>query len=168
MEDALWLSQSAHRGARYCESTYLTCAKTWPNSQRCRGDKDSATTDRRRRDYWGREIGCNIAYHLGMCGTKNVVVLEREFVGSGTMSEAAGGMRVQFPSDIEIAFYGLDGLLYTVGSRSHGFQRSPVAGKVVAELILNDRSLLDISAVSLAQFQETIPLFLEGNVPKTD
>jgi sarcosine oxidase, subunit beta len=49
-------------------------------------------------------IGCSIAYHLGIRGAKNIVVLEQEFVGSGTTSKAAGGIRVQFPTDIEIAF----------------------------------------------------------------
>jgi sarcosine oxidase, subunit beta len=49
-------------------------------------------------------IGCSIAYHLGLRGVKNVVVLEQEFVGSGTTSKAAGGIRVQFPTEVEIAF----------------------------------------------------------------
>src|SRR5919108_4653743 len=49
-------------------------------------------------------IGCSIAYHLGVRGAKNVVVLEQEVVGSGTTSKAAGGIRVQFPTEIEIAF----------------------------------------------------------------
>src|SRR5215475_9024245 len=49
-------------------------------------------------------IGCSIAYHLGLRGAKNVAVLEQEFVGSGTTSKAAGGIRVQFSTDIEIAF----------------------------------------------------------------
>jgi sarcosine oxidase subunit beta len=49
-------------------------------------------------------IGCSIAYHFGLRGSKNVVVLEQEFVGSGTTSKAAGGIRVQFPTDIEIQF----------------------------------------------------------------
>jgi sarcosine oxidase subunit beta len=49
-------------------------------------------------------IGCSIAYHLGSRGAKNIVVLEQEAVGSGTTSKAAGGIRVQFPTAIEIAF----------------------------------------------------------------
>jgi sarcosine oxidase subunit beta len=49
-------------------------------------------------------IGCSIAYHLGLRGAKNVVVLEQESVGSGTTSKAAGGIRVQFPTDVEIKF----------------------------------------------------------------
>ena len=49
-------------------------------------------------------IGCSIAYHLGLRGAKSVIVLEQETVGSGTTSKAAGGIRVQFPTEIEIAF----------------------------------------------------------------
>jgi glycine/D-amino acid oxidase-like deaminating enzyme len=49
-------------------------------------------------------IGCSVAYHLGERGAKNVVVLEQEFVGSGTTSKAAGGIRVQFPTEVEIKF----------------------------------------------------------------
>jgi sarcosine oxidase subunit beta len=49
-------------------------------------------------------IGCSIAYHLGLRGVPNVVVLEQEAVGSGTTSKAAGGIRVQFSTAIEIAF----------------------------------------------------------------
>jgi sarcosine oxidase, subunit beta len=49
-------------------------------------------------------IGCSIAYHLGLRGAKSVVVLEQESIGSGTTSKAAGGIRVQFPTEIEIKF----------------------------------------------------------------
>jgi sarcosine oxidase, subunit beta len=49
-------------------------------------------------------IGCSIAYHLGIRSASNVVVLEQEFVGSGTTSKAAGGIRVQFPTAVEVAF----------------------------------------------------------------
>jgi sarcosine oxidase, subunit beta len=49
-------------------------------------------------------IGCSIAYHLGLRRTDNVVVLEQESIGSGTTSKAAGGIRVQFPTEIEIKF----------------------------------------------------------------
>jgi sarcosine oxidase subunit beta len=49
-------------------------------------------------------IGCSIAYHLGLRGAQHVVVLEQESIGSGTTSKAAGGIRVQFPTEIEIKF----------------------------------------------------------------
>ena len=52
----------------------------------------------------GGVVGCSIAYHLARRGQRDVVVLERETVGSGTTSKAAGGIRVQFPTETEIRF----------------------------------------------------------------
>src|SRR6266446_6230054 len=52
----------------------------------------------------GGVVGCSIAYHLVRRGLHDVVVLERETVGSGTTSKAAGGIRVQFSSETEIRF----------------------------------------------------------------
>jgi glycine/D-amino acid oxidase-like deaminating enzyme len=49
-------------------------------------------------------IGCRIAYHFGLRRAKNVVVLEQECIGSGTTSKAAGGIRVQFPTAVEVTF----------------------------------------------------------------
>ena len=50
----------------------------------------------------GGVVGCSIAYHLARRGQRDVVVLERETVGSGTTSKAAGGIRAQFPTETEI------------------------------------------------------------------
>ena len=52
----------------------------------------------------GGVVGCSIAYHLARRGLRDVVVLERETVGSGTTSKAAGGIRVQFATETEIRF----------------------------------------------------------------
>jgi sarcosine oxidase, subunit beta len=52
----------------------------------------------------GGVVGCSIAYHLARRGVRDVVVLERESVGSGTTSKAAGGIRAQFPTETEIRF----------------------------------------------------------------
>src|SRR5881396_1242374 len=52
----------------------------------------------------GGVVGCSIAYHLACRGLRDVVLLERETVGSGTTSKAAGGIRVQFPAETEIRF----------------------------------------------------------------
>jgi len=49
-------------------------------------------------------IGSSIAYHLGRRGARDVVVLERETIGSGSTSKAAGGIRVQFSTRVEIEF----------------------------------------------------------------
>ena len=52
----------------------------------------------------GGVVGCSIAYNLARRGSTDVVVVERETVGSGTTSKAAGGIRVQFPTETEIRF----------------------------------------------------------------
>lgn len=52
----------------------------------------------------GGVVGCSIAYHLARRGVRDVVVLERETVGSGTTSKAAGGIRAMWPDAIEIRF----------------------------------------------------------------
>ncbi|OLC17220.1 MAG: hypothetical protein AUH29_02965 [Candidatus Rokubacteria bacterium 13_1_40CM_69_27] len=52
----------------------------------------------------GGVVGCSIAYHLARRGLRDVLLLEREAVGSGTTSKAAGGIRAQFPTETEIRF----------------------------------------------------------------
>jgi sarcosine oxidase, subunit beta len=52
----------------------------------------------------GGVVGCSIAYNLARRGLADVVIVERETVGSGTTSKAAGGIRVQFPTETEIRF----------------------------------------------------------------
>src|ERR1700752_74259 len=52
----------------------------------------------------GGVVGCSIAYNLARRGQRDVVVVERETVGSGTTSKEAGGIRVQFPTETEIRF----------------------------------------------------------------
>lgn len=52
----------------------------------------------------GGVVGCSIACHLARRGLRDVVVVEREAVGAGTTSKAAGGIRVQFATETEIRF----------------------------------------------------------------
>jgi sarcosine oxidase subunit beta len=52
----------------------------------------------------GGVVGCSIAYHLARRGLTDVLVVERETVGSGTTSKAAGGIRAQFATETEIRF----------------------------------------------------------------
>jgi sarcosine oxidase subunit beta len=48
-------------------------------------------------------VGAAIAYWLGRLGVRGVVVLERErYAGSGSTSKAAGGIRAQFSSPINV------------------------------------------------------------------
>ena len=52
----------------------------------------------------GGVVGCSLAYHLALCGLRDVLVVERDAVGSGTTSKAAGGIRAQFSTETEIRF----------------------------------------------------------------
>ena len=52
----------------------------------------------------GGVVGCSIAYQLARRGVRDVLVLERDQVGAGTTSMAAGGIRSQFPTETEIRF----------------------------------------------------------------
>ena len=79
---------------------------------RVRGERASATIERvmelpRTADVviiGGGVVGCSIAYHLARRGVRDVLVLERDAVGAGTTSKAAGGIRGQFPTETEIRF----------------------------------------------------------------
>src|SRR2546422_5479979 len=50
----------------------------------------------------GGIIGASIAYHLTRKGVRDVVVLERKHLGSGSSGKNAGGIRLQFSSEINV------------------------------------------------------------------
>jgi len=47
-------------------------------------------------------IGTSIAYHLGKCGCRDVLVLEKDCIGSGSTERCPGGIRQQFATEINI------------------------------------------------------------------
>lgn len=47
-------------------------------------------------------VGCSIAYHLAKLGCRDVTVLERDYIGSGSTGVCAGGIRQQFSTEINI------------------------------------------------------------------
>ncbi|TMC58680.1 MAG: FAD-binding oxidoreductase, partial [Chloroflexi bacterium] len=50
----------------------------------------------------GGVLGASIAYHLAAKGMRDVVVLERDRLGSGSTSRNAGGVRLQFSTEINV------------------------------------------------------------------
>src|SRR5687768_177103 len=50
----------------------------------------------------GGIVGASIAYHLGARGVRDVVVLERDHLGSGSTTRNAGGVRLQFSTEINV------------------------------------------------------------------
>ncbi|MEK7861998.1 MAG: FAD-binding oxidoreductase [Chloroflexota bacterium] len=50
----------------------------------------------------GGVLGASIAYHLASKGVRDVLVLERDRLGSGSTSKNAGGIRLQFSTEINV------------------------------------------------------------------
>ncbi len=50
----------------------------------------------------GGIIGASVAYHLAKRGVRNVVVFERDRLGSGSTGKNAGGIRLQFSTEINV------------------------------------------------------------------
>ncbi len=50
----------------------------------------------------GGVIGCSIAYHLASRGCTDVVLLERNTLGSGSTERSAGGVRQQFSTPVNV------------------------------------------------------------------
>lgn len=50
----------------------------------------------------GGVIGVSIAFHLAEAGVRDVVLIERDELGSGSTSKAAGGVRAQFSDRVNI------------------------------------------------------------------
>src|SRR5438128_2257754 len=47
-------------------------------------------------------IGCSLAYHLARRGRRNVLIVDRGPAGGGSSTRAAGGIRCQFSTEINI------------------------------------------------------------------
>jgi glycine/D-amino acid oxidase-like deaminating enzyme len=50
----------------------------------------------------GGIVGASIAYHLGARGVRDVIVLERDQLGGGSTTRNAGGVRLQFSTEINV------------------------------------------------------------------
>ena len=50
----------------------------------------------------GGVIGVSTAYHLAAAGVRDVVLVDRAALGSGSTCKAAGGVRAQFSDRINI------------------------------------------------------------------
>lgn len=50
----------------------------------------------------GGIVGASVAYHLALRGVRDVVVLERDTLGSGSTSRNAGGIRLQFSTETNV------------------------------------------------------------------
>ena len=47
-------------------------------------------------------VGCSVAYHLALLGSRKVVVVEKDLICSGSTGKSAGGIRQQFATEVNI------------------------------------------------------------------
>src|SRR5437763_751411 len=52
----------------------------------------------------GGIVGTSLAYQLALREAKNIVILERDTVASGSSGRATGGLRHQFADELDIRF----------------------------------------------------------------
>ena len=50
----------------------------------------------------GGVVGASIAYHLAAKGQRGILVIERDTLGSGSTGKNAGGIRLQFSTEINV------------------------------------------------------------------
>ena len=104
----------------------------------------------------GGVIGVSTAFHLAEAGVRDVVLIERDSLASGSTSRAAGGVRAQFSDElnVEIALHSLEAFA--------GFAMRPGAEidlRQVGYLFLLDR------AADVATFERSIALQNALGVP---
>ena len=110
-------------------------------------------------------IDWSLAEETARKAVHRVPVLEHAGIMSGW-----AGLRPLTPDEHAIIDYlpGVEGFLCAVGFCGHGFQHSPAAGRVIAEMILDGQPSLDISALSLSRFRQERSLPEPSKVPEPD
>jgi sarcosine oxidase subunit beta len=110
-------------------------------------------------------IDWSMAEEAARKAVHRVPILERAGIMSGW-----AGLRPLTPDEHAIIDYlpGVEGCLCAIGFCGHGFQHSPAAGRVVAEMILEGIPSTDIAALSFARFHEAAPTPTPGKVPAPD
>jgi sarcosine oxidase subunit beta len=124
----------------------------------------------------GGVLGTSIAWHLRELGVPDVVVLERDTLGAGSTSKAAGGFRTQFADElnVRIALRSLDELerMDGIDFRQHGYlflldDPGDVA-RFQAALALQHSLGVPSRELSIAEAQSLVPqLAVEGLLAAT-
>src|SRR3954466_2704699 len=86
----------------------------------------------------GGVIGLSVAFHLADAGARDLVVLERGELGSGSTSKGAGGVRAMFSDELNVrlALRSLEAWAAFGERPGWGFQLAPAVGEIVRDLYL--------------------------------
>jgi sarcosine oxidase subunit beta len=114
----------------------------------------------------GGALGAATAYHLGRLGVRDVVLLERDALGSGSTSKSAGGIRAQFGDElnIRIALRSLDefeSFAEEISFRQNGYlfllDRAEDVETFRAGLVLQQSLGVPSRELTPAEAQEIVP-----------
>ncbi|MGB8707153.1 MAG: FAD-binding oxidoreductase [Dehalococcoidia bacterium] len=118
----------------------------------------------------GGVIGCSIAYHLTKMGCTNVIILEKDAIGSGSTSKCAGGIRQQFATEVNIKLsmesvkffeHFEDETGYTADFRQYGYLMLATTKDEVkqfkANVVLQQKLGVDVRLISPQDAREILP-----------
>jgi sarcosine oxidase subunit beta len=104
----------------------------------------------------GGVMGVSIAFHLAEAGVRDVVLVERDELGSGSTSKAAGGVRAQFSDEVNVR----------LGARSlEAFARFEVRPGQEIDLHRTGYLFLLSDPADVAAFERNVVLQNELGVP---
>ena len=104
----------------------------------------------------GGVMGTSIAFHLAEAGVVDVLLLERDLLGGGSTSKAAGGVRAQFSDPVNIA----------LGARSlDAFERFPERPGQAIDLHQVGYLFLLTSPEEVAVYEQSVALQNSMGVP---
>jgi len=115
-------------------------------------------------------IGTSIAYHLAKLGCRDVVVLEKNYIGSGSTEKCPGGIRQQFSLEINIKL-SMESVRFfecfeeetghPADFRQHGYlilaTNEEVLGTVQQNVALQRELGLDVQLLSPQEAREIVP-----------
>jgi len=115
-------------------------------------------------------IGCSIAFHLAKLGCHDIIVLERDDIGSGSTGKCAGGIRQQFSTEANIKLsiesvrffeHFEEETGYPADFRQHGYLMLATTDDEVAafrqNVALQQELGIDVSLLTPEEVKELVP-----------
>lgn len=122
-------------------------------------------------------IGCSIAFHLAKLGCHDIIVLERDDIGSGSTGKCAGGIRQQFSTEANIKLsiesvrffeHFEEHTGYPADFRQHGYLMLATTEEEVAtfrqNVTLQQKLGVDVSLLTPQETKDLVPCLSTDDV----